>query len=67
MPPVAGRSVAGRFLGLRTFAVPPVWLMSSATKAARQLSTRFGPEYVWGLLNQEAAFALERDEQACQQ
>ncbi len=40
MPPVAGYSTAGRFLGLRTFAVPQVWLMSSATKAARQLSTR---------------------------
>ncbi len=46
MPPVAGHRTAGRSLGLRELAVPPVWLMSSATRAGRQLSTRLGPEPV---------------------
>ncbi len=49
-PPVAGHSPAGRFLGFRAFAVPPVWLVSSATKSARQLSTRRAPEGVGKLL-----------------
>ncbi len=40
MPPVAGHGTAARFMGLRTFAVAPVWLVSSATTSARQLSTR---------------------------
>ncbi len=39
MPPVARHATAGRFRGLRTLAVPPVWLTSSATKSARQLIT----------------------------
>ncbi len=54
MPPVAGHSPAGRFLGLRKLAVPPVWLLSSATKAARQLSTQLGPESVGVLLEGRA-------------
>ncbi|PID38938.1 MAG: hypothetical protein CSA65_04655 [Proteobacteria bacterium] len=51
IPPVAGHRPAGRFFGLRKLAVPPVWLVSSATTSARQLSTRLGPEYVGKLLS----------------
>ncbi len=51
MPFVAGHRAAGRFLGLRTLALPPVWLVFSATKSARQLSTRLGPEWVGVLLS----------------
>ncbi len=50
-PPVAGYRTAGRFLGLRKLAVKPVWLVSSATKSARQLSARLGPECVGKLLS----------------
>ncbi len=57
LPPVAGHSTAGRFLGLRELAVPPVWLVSSATKSARQLSTRLGPELVGKLLSLVVVFA----------
>ncbi len=57
-PPVARHSTAGRFLGLRTFGVPPVWLMSSASKAPRQLSTRLGLGCVGKLLALLAAFSL---------
>ncbi len=61
IPPVAGHSAAGRFLGLRKLAVPPVWLVSSATKAARQRCARLGPECVGKLLSmrsQRSSFVL---------
>ncbi len=58
IPPVAGHSTAGRFLCLRKLAVPPVWLVSSATTSARQLSTRLGPGFVGVLLALLATFSL---------
>ncbi|PIE19925.1 MAG: hypothetical protein CSA65_00315 [Proteobacteria bacterium] len=45
-------------LGLRRFAIPRVWLMSSATKSARQLSTRLGLGFVGKLLTLALAFTL---------
>ncbi len=50
IPPVAGDSTAGRFRGIRKLARPLVWLVPSATKSARQLSARLGPEWVGVLL-----------------
>ncbi len=48
-----------RVLGLRDLARPPVGLVSSATKSARQLGTRLGPECV-GVLRESTLTASSR-------
>ncbi len=58
IPLVGAHSTGGRFLGLGELAVPPVWLTSSATKSARQLSTRLGPGCVGVLLSMVVALTL---------
>ncbi|PID39663.1 MAG: hypothetical protein CSA24_00755 [Deltaproteobacteria bacterium] len=58
MPPVAGHRPVGRHLGLRTLARPIVWLVSSATKSARQLSTRLGPACAGVLFGRRVAGSM---------